>query len=94
MELARGNTELCDRAEVEALESLTVSKKKWQWEGIFWTGDTEQYFLLVAAQYLNKKINFNFFLYGHMVISKAWRGGNANSPMESECIGCFHIQSV
>lgn len=54
VELARGNTELCERAEVEALESLTVFKKKWQWEGIFCTGDAEQYFLLVTAQYLNQ----------------------------------------
>lgn len=49
-----GNTELCERVEVVALKSLTVFKKKWQWEGIFWTGDTEQYFLLVAAQCLSK----------------------------------------
>lgn len=62
MELARGNTELCERAEVVALESLTVFKKKWQWEGIFWTGDTKQYFLLVAAQWLSKYINFIFSL--------------------------------
>ena len=38
---------------VVALQSLTVFKR-WLWEGIFWTADTEQYCHAGAAQCLGK----------------------------------------